>query len=145
MSFVLDANTCLAWVLPDEVQGDAAKKAKELLRQSRATVPCVWALEIASVLLKAERRKRLKPNHGATFMRQLLSLPIQVAAESAELSRGWAQATFDLAHAQQLSSYDASYLLLAIRRSLPLASDDGSVRRVAIALNVPLIDQQVGA
>ena len=43
-----------------------------------------------------------------------------------------------LARAHNLSSYDASYLELAIRLGLPLAAQDGKLKTAAQATGVPL-------
>jgi len=45
---------------------------------------------------------------------------------------------FALAREHQLSTYDASYLDLAMRRGLPLATLDKSLRRAAGRCGVPL-------
>ena len=45
-----------------------------------------------------------------------------------------------LARAQNLSSYDAAYLELALRRGLPLAALDGKLKTAAQAVGVPLFE-----
>ena len=47
----------------------------------------------------------------------------------------------DLAREQELSSYDASYLELAIREGLPLATLDGRLKDAAARVGVPLVDE----
>ncbi|MFH1935430.1 MAG: type II toxin-antitoxin system VapC family toxin [Pseudomonadota bacterium] len=39
-----------------------------------------------------------------------------------------------------LSSYNASYLDLAMKKGLPLATQDKKLRKAAVKMNVPLLD-----
>ena len=89
-----------------------------------------------------ERRGRLEQGAGHRMLMQLLRLPIQVAAETCELGTehgAWPLRVHQLAQAHTLSSYDASYVLLAHHRGLPIASDDGAVQRAARELSVPVL------
>ena len=47
--------------------------------------------------------------------------------------------TLALARSHRLTSYDAAYLELALRRSLPLASRDQALQAAARAEGVPLL------
>jgi len=48
-------------------------------------------------------------------------------------------AVLDLMRTQRLPAYDATYLELAVRRALPLASNDRALRKAALAVGVPLL------
>jgi predicted nucleic acid-binding protein len=84
----------------------------------------------------AERKKRITPAEIAEFIGELSKLEIEVDTESPARA-------FDhllpLCRTHQLTSYDAVYLELAIRRRLPLASLDNNLRRGAKALGVELL------
>ena len=45
----------------------------------------------------------------------------------------------ELARLQELSSYDASYLDVAMREGLPLATQDARLSDAAVSLGVPLV------
>lgn len=141
MTFVLDANTCLSWLLPDERPSEAANEARLQLRRAPALVPAIWSLEVVNTLLMAERRGRLeRPLADRIFLR-LLQLPVHVAAETCELSsepEAWPLRVHRLARDHSLTSYDASYVLLAQLRGIPLASDDSAMNRVARELSIPV-------
>lgn len=72
---------------------------------------------------------------AARFLAILERFPIAVDDET--VARAWAE-TIHLARAHNVSASDASYLELAIRLGVPLASLDGKLRAAAAAVGVPL-------
>jgi len=63
-----------------------------------------------------------------------LELPIELAAESCEMGShagAWPLRVHRLAQDHAISCYDASYLLLAQNRGVPVACDDTSLCRAA--------------
>ena len=56
--FVLDCSVAMAWCFGDEADAYSDRVLEEL-EQGTALVPCLWSLEVANVLLVAERRGRL--------------------------------------------------------------------------------------
>jgi predicted nucleic acid-binding protein len=69
-------------------------------------------------------------------LEDLARLPITVDTETA--SRAWRD-TATLADRYRLTLYDASYLELSIRLSIPLATFDAALRRAATAAGVVLL------
>jgi predicted nucleic acid-binding protein len=63
-------------------------------------------------------------------------LPISVENESPEKTM---KELLGLARAHHLSSYDASYLELAMRKGLPLATLDDKLRKAAVHTNVLIL------
>jgi hypothetical protein len=55
---VVDSSVVMAWCFEDEVD-KYADSVLDLLVDSEAIVPSIWPLEVANVLLVAERRQRL--------------------------------------------------------------------------------------
>jgi len=96
----------------------------------------VWPLEVANALAIAERRGRISQEQSDYIVALLLELPVEVAASSPEL-----ELTASLAFARQfgLSAYDASYLELAVRLNLPLATLDSRLRAAAVQLGLPTL------
>jgi predicted nucleic acid-binding protein len=135
MSVVLDCSVTLAWVHRDEIT-PAVRHVFDLLRQGGAWVPSLWRLEVGNALQTGIRRKR----HGADFrdatLMDLSKLPIQVDLETDQQAWG---ATLELAIRHQLTTYDAAYLELAVRRRLPHATLDTDLRRAAQAEKVRLL------
>lgn len=132
---VLDASVTIAWALAGEVRSEEARALVDRVADEAAVVPALWRLEVGNALLSAERRNRIKPERVDAVWRQLNELPIEIDAETN--ARAWS-GTAALARRHGLTLYDASYLELAARRSLPLATFDGPLARAAAAEKVAL-------
>jgi predicted nucleic acid-binding protein len=92
---------------------------------------------VTNSALVGERRSRSTVAQSTGWISLLLRLPIRVGAET--VSRAWAD-TLHVARTHALSSDDASYLALALRRGIPLATPDGSLKEAANAAGVSLHD-----
>jgi len=131
---ILDASVTLAWAFEDE-GSTYTELVLETMTTAKAYVPTIWPLEVGNALLVAERRGRLNQADTVQFLSLLWQLPIFVEPERPERMFGEILA---LAREQRLSSYDATYLHLAMRRGLPLATADEPLRQAAIRAGVPL-------
>jgi predicted nucleic acid-binding protein len=85
----------------------------------------------------AARRGRIDPERITRFARDLAALPIRI--EPPLTPTAW-DAVIRVATEYQLTVYDAAYLELAKRTSLPLASLDGDLRKAALAAGVALLE-----
>jgi predicted nucleic acid-binding protein len=134
LSLVVDASVALAWVFGDE-RHDAAWRVVARLREAPAWVPAHFHLEVGNGLLSGLRRGRLTADQAQTAVVALGALPIEVDLDtpSRALSESWS-----LAARHGLTTYDAAYLELAIRRGLPLATLDGRLASAARAEGVAL-------
>ena len=132
---VLDSSVALAWVLPGEGT-DATEALLDEIAASGAAAPGLWPLETANVLLQAERARRITRAERQRSLAALAALPIRIDADTATQAFG---STTALAEAHGLTLYDASYLELALRLALPLASLDGKLRQAAQASGVELL------
>jgi predicted nucleic acid-binding protein len=135
MHCVLDSSSALAWVLPGEASTSNVALLADIAQQGAATTG-IWPLEVANVLLMAERRSRITLAERLHALSLLAELPIQVDPRAAALAKG---ITSELAASRGLTVYDASYLELALRLGLPLASLDGDLRRAALHSGVAVI------
>jgi predicted nucleic acid-binding protein len=131
-AFVLDGSVSLAWYFRDEADPYADAVAARF-PNIEAVVPTIWPLEIANAVLMGERRKRSTEAQAAKWLGFLGSLPIAVDDEST--LRAWSD-VLRLARAHNLSAYDATYLELALRLALPLASLDNRLKAAASAVGV---------
>jgi predicted nucleic acid-binding protein len=125
----------MAWCFEDETDR-YADLVLDLLIDSEAIVPSVWPLEVANVLLVAERRKRLSEADSAQFIKLLSELPIIVDKETAERALN---EIFFIGRQQGLSSYDTAYLELAMREGAALATRDKRLINVARKCGVELV------
>jgi predicted nucleic acid-binding protein len=134
--FVLDCSVTMAWCF--EGESDAyARAVLAAIPRGPAVVPPLWLLEVANVLVVAERRRRITRADASRFLELLGELPL-VVAEPEGLS-GMA-GILGLARELALSAYDAAYLHLARRERMPLASRDRALRAAAGSAGVALYD-----
>ncbi len=134
MSVVIDSSMALTWCFEDEAspQSDVIF---ERVRDDGAVVPALWHLELANVLLQAKKRGRIALGDVATRLKLISELPITTDHETP--MRAWRE-VIALARTENLTEYDAAYLELAIRRSLPLSTRDDALiaaaRRVGVTV-----------
>lgn len=132
MPFVLDASIAACWAFPDE-DHPAATLALERIRTDTAHVPAIWWFELRNTLIVSERRGRRTEADTATFLRTLARLRLVQDQTPDEAE------TLALSRRHRLTVYDASYLELARREAIPLASLDTELLRAARAEGVPLL------
>lgn len=133
-SFVVDNSIVMSWCFQDETN-QYADVVLESLSRATAVVPSIWPLEVVNVLLVAERKKRLSEADSVRFITLLSQLPIVVELEPPERVM---TDLLVLARTNNLSSYDAAYLNLAMRKGLPIATLDARLTEAARAANVPI-------
>lgn len=131
--FVLDASVALAWAFEDEVSPYAAA-AIRVLDHERAIVPRIWSFEISNALILAVRRKRIDELLAYRMLRTLHRLPIDPDEEFADPVLGRVTLRFGIDYS--VTAYDSSYLELAVRRGLPLATQDSHLAHAAAAAGV---------
>lgn len=134
MPFVLDASVAVAWAFEDE-SSIFAQDILQALETDEARVPVIWPLEVSNALLTAERRGRIRPADTARFITLLRALPIVIEDTGGEPVT---EVLLDLARAYDLSTYDASYLELAMRDGLSLVTQDERMRAAAGKAGVAL-------
>jgi predicted nucleic acid-binding protein len=135
VAFVTDASITVAWCIEDErsEQTDAL-----FLRATRegVVVPPLWSFEIANVLLLAEKRGRVRKGGSEASFAAVAAAPIEVDMESSEHVFG---EILSLGRRHGLTIYDATYLELAIRTGLPLATLDQALAAAARQDGVELL------
>ncbi len=131
---VVDNSVVMSWCFEDEGNG-YAEAVLESLESGEVLVPAIWPLEVGNVLLVAERKKRLGRAAVVRFLALLGGLPITVEQEPPERML---KEILSLAREHRLSTYDASYLDLAMRLDLPLATRDAPLAKAAKKCRVPV-------
>lgn len=132
MPFVLDASATAAWCFPDE-SPSVAGAALDRLAHDYALVPALWWAEIRNIVIVGERRGRIDASGTTRFLADLERLPIRT--DRAPMS----DVVLALARRHMLTAYDAIYLELAGRFSIPLATLDARLGGAAQADGVPLL------
>jgi predicted nucleic acid-binding protein len=129
--FVLDASVAVSWCFPGDPTEDTPY-SRGILRElivRDAVVPEIWAFEIANnIFVSSNRRKRVNAQQIAEYLDLRKALPIRV--ESQPL---WANVNLEeFARRWDVAAYDASYLALAMRKNIPLATSDELLKRKAV-------------
>jgi predicted nucleic acid-binding protein len=132
---VLDCSVTLARIFPDEWTPEVLRVFDENLTYG-AWVPSIWRIELANVLSISVRKGRMTRERRDESFADLSLLPIAIDLETGD--RAWS-ATLTLADRHRLTLYDATYLELALRRSLPLATLDRELRNAAQAEGIKLL------
>lgn len=133
--FVLDCSVAVAWLFPDEGTPET-EALLDRLKKEEALVPGIWHLEIGNVLVRAERSKRIARSKVPAYLSLLRRLAIATDSETNERAL---RETLMLARECGLSTYDAAYLELAMRRGVQLATLDRALMRAARYMQVETV------
>jgi predicted nucleic acid-binding protein len=114
---------------------DYAETTLKSLIETPAVVPSLWALEVSNVIAKVESKSIVTEANSQRFITLLAKLNIVTDQATALHALG---DTLHLARRYKISSYDASYLELALRLGLPLSTLDAGLAKAATTAGVPL-------
>ena len=130
MSFVLNNSVTMRWFFGDGKPSELAYAGKVLdaMKTASALVPTTWGLEVANVIAKAEAKALVTEARSGAFLEMLEGVDIEV--DTATFAHALSD-TLQLARRYKLSAYDASYLELALRLGLPLATLDEDLQKAA--------------
>jgi predicted nucleic acid-binding protein len=132
MAFVLDASVAASWAFDDDVF-EVAISVLSRLRIEPAWVPTLWRFEVRNSLVMNERRKRISQPVTSRFLTRLAELAVSTDRSPDETI------LLDLARRHRLTVYDAAYLELALRKSIPVATLDAGLARASRAEGVALV------
>ena len=135
MSLVLDSSATLAWIYSNETT-EAIRRLFDAVADGGAVVPALWRLEVANSLTVAARRGRIDEEFRRAALADLALLDITTDPNTD--AHAWA-GTLQFADRFRLTVYDATYLELAQRRTLPLATLDEELRAAGAALGMHLL------
>ena len=134
-AFVIDCSVAVTWCFEDEAT-PASDGLLGRLGVESAAAPAIWPLELGNVLIMAERRGRLSATQVAEFVALVQDLPVAIDEETPQRALDEVLA---LARSEGLTTYDASYLELAMRLGVPLATQDKELRQAAENLGTPVL------
>lgn len=131
---VVDASALGSVFLTDEDES-LGRMALAAWSENTIRAPVHWPIEVVSILIKAEREKRLSTAEcdlawdSAAVLIQTCSVEPNAASS----------AIFSLARDHGLSAQDAAYVELASRLDIPLLTGDKKMARAAKSLSVELV------
>jgi predicted nucleic acid-binding protein len=126
----------MAWCFPDEATPHTEAVFNILQEDHEIFVPTLWPYEVANVLLGAVRKQRISSAKARDFMDDLESFTIKIDDGTAKV---W-ESIYGIAEQHRLTSYDAAYLELAMRKRLPLASLDEDLSQAALSVGLRLFE-----
>ena len=137
-AFVLDASVAISWCFPGDPTENTpySRRILKELASVDAIVPEIWAFEIANAIFVSFcKRKRINEAQVREYLDLLKALPIRVEPQDV-----WANVELEsLARRLNVAAYDASYVELARRNGLPLATSDDALRGAAATYGVQLL------
>ncbi len=119
------------WLIRDEVS-EGANAVLETVDREGAVVPALFPFELENVLLVAERRSRIDASELVEALNLIKRLNITVEP----FHVGTMGKHLDVARRFRLTSYDAAYALIALRRGLALATADKYLGEAARKLEI---------
>lgn len=119
--FVIDASTCLKWVLRDEVDAATAVDILSdfLAHRINLIAPNLWSYEVASGIRSALLQQKIDYSKAKI----LLELMIQAQPQLLPMESALPQC-FTHAHTYNISIYDSMYFTLALENKFPLITAD---------------------
>ena len=134
---VVDASAAIGWCFHDRMS-PASVAAIARLRTGTVLVPAVFFFEVANALVVAQRRGVIAPADADSFVNLLESLRIVVDRQGIHRA---CHELREIATAQRLTVYDASYLQLAMRSAASIATRDGPLRDASLRVGLTLFNE----
>jgi len=136
MNYVLDSSFCGAFIMPDERSQKTTDFFETVSDKSVLYVPVLFWFEISNLLTSAIIRKRIIPKD----INQLLGLlPQSKFITDLSFGTGYANSITVLASGYGLSSYDAAYLELAIRKEAAVGTLDNNLLKACIKAGIQTV------
>ncbi len=129
---VLDCSVAVSWCFKDEAS-EETDNLLLLIQKEGAVVPSLWHLEFGNVLLQAEKKNRISKAQIISSLELIRQLPI--TTDSYPLDKLLDKVIL-IALNNNLTTYDANYLELAMRLGLPLVTKDKELFKAANKLGI---------
>jgi predicted nucleic acid-binding protein len=123
VAFVLDASVAVAWFVRKQATA-YTDRVRSMAKREPLHVPTVWSLEVANALIVLQHRGNISEKAARTAADLLGDLVVTVHQDSLTIPE-----LLVFAAKHRLSTYDASYLALALSLRIPLACRDGPLQR----------------
>ena len=134
MQIVVDASVVVSWALIDE-SDPYADSVLPAAMAAMNIVPSHWVLEVLNGILVAERRGRITEADSVAAVNLVRQMQIEIDISTFDYATA---TTANLCRKYGLTSFDAAYLELAIRKSIPLATLDTKLRTACLAAGAGL-------
>jgi predicted nucleic acid-binding protein len=135
VKLVIDNSVVMRWLFNDgtEADRDYAEKVASLVETQDVYVPALFVTEAGNVISRALKAKVISKEDSKTCFELIDDMAANVVAPAR--TNALMQLTLR-SFEDNLSAYDASYLLLAESLGCPLATLDQDLRKAAVKRNV---------
>jgi predicted nucleic acid-binding protein len=134
MALIVDASVAVAWAIDNEGETITRGALASALNEGFAA-PHHFPIEVANGLLRAERKDRVSRNDIDVFLLDLSKMTMRLDTPI-DLDR--LRDVLTLGRRYMITAYDAAYVELALRTSLPLATRDSAMAQAAAKAGVKL-------
>mgnify|MGYP001360630005 CR=1 FL=1 len=134
-ALVLDCSIAVSWCFEDEAS-EATDQLLLKVQEQGALVPALWYLEFGNVLIQAKKKGRISEIQLMAGMDLIRQLPISTDPISPNKTMN---VIMLLAIEHGLTTYDASYLELALRFNISLLTKDAHLRKAANKLGIQVL------
>lgn len=131
--YILDASATASLILPDEASPNMEKIIEGIDESSTFWVPILWWSETSNILTQAIKQKRININDIETIQNIFSKLNLVTDMEFNFKNQ---KEIIHLSLKYSLSSYDATYLELALRKAGRLLTLDKKLAKVAKGLKL---------
>ena len=136
MECVADLSFCAGWFQPSQGHEAGTRLLKAHLAGAATVVcPSIWRYEVLNLLLSALRRGTLSELQAEDGVDLLNVVGVKIEDHPTNIIE---KRLYRFGRQYKLSAYDAAYLELAVRESLPLATLVDNLAAAAKAAGVPL-------
>ena len=135
MSIVADASVVLAWFFDEDHTPQALEVLRRIEKEGLLVPPLLWS-ELENGILTGERKRLKKCAESEAFLKLVRDLPMETDERPRHRV---SDEILDIGRRFQLTSYDATYVELAWRESVSLATFDRAMRTCAKSMKIRLI------
>jgi predicted nucleic acid-binding protein len=133
MDILLDASAVMAIILNEPNRDKVVKLTKNALLLASEVIP----FEIGNALINLYKKRKITEEELLETYGKFTSLPMRIIKVDIEKA-------LKIAGKYQIYAYDAYYLETAYRLKIPLITFDGLMKKVALNLNIDVIDKPAG-
>jgi predicted nucleic acid-binding protein len=133
MTCIIDNSWAAAYFMSDEDVPEVIDFFEHLKAEDRILIPVLFWVEYNNVLKTGIRRKRITKAQAGQALDDFSSYRFETIAE---YGLDFSKRVLDVACQYDLSSYDATYLELALRKNAALATLDDRLKAAAVKAGV---------
>jgi predicted nucleic acid-binding protein len=136
VNYILDSSFCGAFIMPDEESQKVTQFFTTAEEDSLIYVPTLFWFEISNLLTTAIKRKRITQDDIDDLLKLL---PRSKFTTDYSFGAGYSKTVAAFAAEYKLTSYDASYLELALRKRAVVGTLDDALSNACVKAGLETI------